>query len=146
MEEGGEAPRAREVRLLFDDVCTAPAVLTFLWDTRVGRTVPQALRRRGRWTGRRTRRERGMREGQAHPGIVPFLLVPLSSGGFSERGDDFFSFVFPLSFICPSFLFSFVSALECRRPYFGWQQSVVEETGYLEKPHCRCLGSGIINN
>ena len=41
-----EEPRAREVRLLFDDVRAAPAVLSFLRDTRVGRIVPQALRRR----------------------------------------------------------------------------------------------------
>ena len=41
-----EEPRAREVRLLFDDVRAAPAVLTFLRDMRVGRIVPQALRRR----------------------------------------------------------------------------------------------------
>ena len=41
-----EEPRAREVRQLFDDVRAAPAVLTFLRDTRVGRTVPQAPRRR----------------------------------------------------------------------------------------------------
>ena len=40
-----EEPRAREVRLLFDGVRDAPAVLTFLRDTRVGRIVPQALRR-----------------------------------------------------------------------------------------------------
>ena len=39
-------PRAPEVRFLFNDVRAAPAVLTFLWDTRVGRIVPQALRRR----------------------------------------------------------------------------------------------------
>ena len=39
-------PRAREVRLVFDDVRAAPAVLTFLRDTWVGRIVPQALRRR----------------------------------------------------------------------------------------------------
>ena len=32
--------------MLFDDVRAAPAVLTFLRDTRVGRIVPQALRRR----------------------------------------------------------------------------------------------------
>ena len=30
--------------------------------------------------------------------------------------------------------------LERRRPYFDWQQSVVEEIGYLEKPHHRCHG------
>ena len=41
-----EEPRAREVRLLFDDVRAAPAVLTFLRDTLVGRIVPQALKRR----------------------------------------------------------------------------------------------------
>ena len=41
-----EEPRAREVRLLFDDVRAAPAVLSFLRVTRVGRIVPQALRRR----------------------------------------------------------------------------------------------------
>ena len=39
-------PRVPGVRLLFDDVRAAPAVLTFLRDTRVGRIVPQALRRR----------------------------------------------------------------------------------------------------
>ena len=41
-----EEPRAREVRLLFDNVRAAPAVLTFLRDTRVGRIGPQALRRK----------------------------------------------------------------------------------------------------
>ena len=41
-----EDPRAREVRLLFDDERAAPAVLNFLQDTRVGRIVPQALKRR----------------------------------------------------------------------------------------------------
>ena len=51
MEKGRKAmrvkePKAPEVRLLFDDVRAAPAVLTFLRDTRVGRIVPQALRRR----------------------------------------------------------------------------------------------------
>ena len=41
-----EGQRAPEVRLLFDDVRAAPAVLTFARDTRMGRSVPQALRRR----------------------------------------------------------------------------------------------------
>ena len=44
-----ETPRPPEVRLLFDDVRAAPAVLTFLRETRVGRIVPQSLRRR--WEG-----------------------------------------------------------------------------------------------
>ena len=107
-----DGPRAREVRLLFDDVRAAPAVLTFLRHTRVGRIVPQALRKRTEWE---ISREMD-REGEG--------------GGF---------FFFCLSFIL-SFLFSFVSALERRRPYFGWQQPVIEETGYLEKPHRRCHG------
>ena len=34
-----ERPRAPSVRLMFDDVQAAPAVLTFLWDTRVGRMI-----------------------------------------------------------------------------------------------------------
>ena len=34
------------MRLLFDDIRDAPAALTFLRDTRVGRVFPQALRRR----------------------------------------------------------------------------------------------------
>ena len=34
------------MRLLFDDIRAAPAVLTFLQDTRVERVVPQGLRRR----------------------------------------------------------------------------------------------------
>ena len=38
--------RAPEVRLLFDDVQAAPAVLSFLRNTRIGRIAPQALRRR----------------------------------------------------------------------------------------------------
>ena len=41
-----EGPGPPEVRPLFDDVRAAPAVLTFLRDTRIGRIVPQALRRR----------------------------------------------------------------------------------------------------
>ena len=41
-----EGPRPPEVRLLFDDMCAAPAVLTFLRDTRIGKIVPRALRRR----------------------------------------------------------------------------------------------------
>ena len=43
---GWEEPRPQVVRLLFDDVRAAPAVLTFLRDTWVGRIVPQAFRRR----------------------------------------------------------------------------------------------------
>ena len=79
-----------------------------------------------------------MREGQAHPETVPFLLFFCLSSAFGERGCLFlflFLFVLPL-------LFSFVSALERRRPYSDWHQSVVEETGYLEEPHHCCLGSG----
>ena len=59
-----DEPRAREVRLLFGDVRAAPAVLTFLRDTRVGWIVPQALRRR-------RERERGGevdREGEGDEG------------------------------------------------------------------------------
>ena len=41
-----EEPRAREVRLLFDDVRAAPAVLAFLREARVRKIVSQALRRR----------------------------------------------------------------------------------------------------
>ena len=41
-----DRPRAPVVRKLFDDVRAAPAVLSFLRDTQVGRVVPQALRRR----------------------------------------------------------------------------------------------------
>ena len=41
-----ERPRAPEVRLLFDNVRAAPAVLTSLRDTRIGMIVPRALRRR----------------------------------------------------------------------------------------------------
>ena len=53
-----ERPRAPEVRLLSDDVRAAPAVLTFLRDTRIGRIVPQALReRRGEEAGREVDRE-----------------------------------------------------------------------------------------
>ena len=48
-----ERPRAPEVRLLFDDVRAAPAVLTFLRDTRVGRIVPQALGEGGERMGGR---------------------------------------------------------------------------------------------
>ena len=39
-----EKPRAPSVRLLFDDMRAAPAVLTFLRDTRVGRIISLAPR------------------------------------------------------------------------------------------------------
>ena len=48
-------PRAPTVRLMFDDVRAAPAVLTFLRDTRVGVMVPLALRER--WAGEGSREE-----------------------------------------------------------------------------------------
>ena len=48
-------PRAPAVRLLFDDVRAAPAVLTFLRDTQVERMVPLALGER--WTGEDNREE-----------------------------------------------------------------------------------------
>ena len=83
----------------------------------------------GRWTGR----GRGMREGRVRPETVPFLLFLCLPAMFCLF---VFSFVSSWSFF--SLFLSFVSALERRRPYFGWQQSVVEGTGYLEKPHHRC--------
>ena len=39
-----KTPRAPSVRLMFDDVRAAPAVLTFLRDTRVGRVITVAPR------------------------------------------------------------------------------------------------------
>ena len=45
-----ERPRAPEVRLLFDDARAAPAVLSFLRDTRLGRMVSVASLRE-RWAG-----------------------------------------------------------------------------------------------
>ena len=85
-----------------------------------------------------------MREGQARPETVASsLLSPLSpclSAVFRREGMISFSFpsLSPFLFFSFSFVlhlsFPFVSALERRRPYFGWQQSVVEETGYLENP------------
>ena len=90
--------------------------------------------------GREVDREgRGMREGQAHPETVPFLFFLCLSPAFGERGASSFSYVFPL--VVP-FSFPLLVLLVRRRPYFGWQQSVVEETGYLEKPHRDCSGSG----
>ena len=63
-----EEPRAREVRLQFDDVRAALAVLTFLRDTRVGRIVPQALRRRREGErGGEVDREGGRDEGGPSP-------------------------------------------------------------------------------
>ena len=41
-----EEPRARDVRLLFDDIRAAPEVFSSLRDRRVGMIVRQALRRR----------------------------------------------------------------------------------------------------
>ena len=61
-------PRAREVRLLFDDVRAAPAVLSLLRVTRVGRIIPQALRRRREGeVGREIDREGEGDEGGAGP-------------------------------------------------------------------------------
>ena len=55
-----------------------------------------------------------MREGQAHPENVPFLLLFFClSSAFG--GDDLF-FLSLFLFVLP-LLFSFVSALERRRPY-----------------------------
>ena len=60
-----EIPSSPEVRLLFDDARAAPAVLTFLRDTRVGRIVSQALRRKREGKiGREVDREGG----EAGPG------------------------------------------------------------------------------
>ena len=53
-----ERPRASAVRLVFDDVRAAPAVLIFLRDTRVGRMVPLTLRR-GEDFGREVNKEGG---------------------------------------------------------------------------------------
>ena len=78
-----------------------------------------------------------MREDQAHPENVPFLLLSFVFRRLSE-GMIYFFFLF--SFFVLPLLFSLVSALVRRRPYFDWQQSVVEEIGYLEKPHLRCHG------
>ena len=56
------------MRLLFDDVRAAPAVLTFLRDTRVGRIVPQALRRKREGeANREVDREGGGDEGGPGP-------------------------------------------------------------------------------
>ena len=54
-----KSPMAPAVRLMFDDVRAAPAVLSFLQDTRVGRMVPLALREewRGEDVGREVDRE-----------------------------------------------------------------------------------------
>ena len=72
-----------------------------------------------------------MREGR-DPENVPFLLFLCLSAMrwlvFSFVLSWFFPWSFPL--------------LGRRRPDFDWQQSVVEETWYLEKPHRRCSGIG----
>ena len=69
-------PRAPAVRLMFDDVRAAPAVLSFLRDTRVGRMVPLALQEewRGEDTGREVARE-GEEDGPGPPRIFPFSFV-----------------------------------------------------------------------
>ena len=50
-----------------DDVRAAPAVLTFLRDTRVGRMVPLALREE--WRGADTSREVDREGGEGGPGL-----------------------------------------------------------------------------
>ena len=70
-----EGPRAPEVRLLFDDVRAAPAVLTVLRDTQVGRIVSQALRRREGEDGRKVDREG---RGRAGPALRVFIFSCLS--------------------------------------------------------------------
>ena len=103
------------MRLLFDNVQAAPAVLTFLRDTRVGRIVLEALRRR-------TEGERGGEVDREGEGARPTLNCTFSSFLLSFvdfRGEGVISFSF---FLFPSvlpFLFSFFSVLESRRPYFG---------------------------
>ena len=82
-----KTPRAPAVQLLFDDVRAAPAVLSFLRDTRVGRMVPLALREE--WRGEDTVREVAREEGKACRACrrMPlfFLRISLVSCGFPVR-------------------------------------------------------------
>ena len=120
-------PRAPEVRLLFDDVQASPAVLIFLRDTRVGRIAPRALR--GRRVGEDGREVD--REGEEGRGVhfflrLPFVLLFPSVRTFLGREG--------MSFLC---VFLYLSLCWCilvrRRPYFGWQQSVVEDNRIFRK-------------
>ena len=82
-----KTPRAPAVQLLFDDVRAAPAVLSFLRDTRVGRMVPLALREE--WRGEDTVRGVAREEGKACRAYrrMPlfFLRISLVSCGFPVR-------------------------------------------------------------
>ena len=60
-----KTPRAPAVRLIFD-VRAAPAVLSFLRDTRVGTMVPLALREE--WRGEGAGREVIREEEEGEPG------------------------------------------------------------------------------
>ena len=62
-----EGPRPPEVRLIFDDVRAAPAVLTFLRDTRIGKIVPQVLRRRREGESGRKVDKEGEEDGPGPP-------------------------------------------------------------------------------
>ena len=85
-------PRAPAVRLIFD-VRAAPAVLTFLRDTRVGRMVPLALQED--WRGEDTGREIDREGGEGGPGPAVECTFPLSchlsGGSFSVRFFPLFS-------------------------------------------------------
>ena len=61
---------------MFEDVRAAPAVLSFLWDTRVGGMVPLALRER--WAGDDDREADRVGEegGRARPRNALFLCLP----------------------------------------------------------------------
>ena len=119
-------PRAPAVKLLFDDVRAAPAVLSFLQDTQIGRIVPQALRRR--------------REGEDGREVD------------REGEEPAFSFISPLSwcdnfgcaFLWPFlFVLSFVSAFRCEGgPTLAGNGLWSRKTGLLEKPTTAAWAAG----
>ena len=123
-------PVAPSVRAMFGDSRAAPAVLTFLRDTRVGKMASLSPRGQNWREGERDSQSEGEEAGPGPPQNVPF-----------------FSFLFLSSFLCP---FCFLGAL-----FFGWKGGRRDgdptvagsvglqswKTGYA-KSHCRCCGSG----
>ena len=127
---------------MFDEVHAAPAVLTFLRDTRVGRMVPLALREE--WRGD-TSREVDREGGEGGLGLPKNVFFLRFSSSFSFGCEIF-------SGAAVSFVFTLYFLMGCWGPFYDrFCRPGARENGYLEKPTTtatalRVACSGIIQD